>query len=322
MPDMKRREFIALLGGGGLLLVAKARRARGQQPAMPVVGFLNPTSLDGYRPMVNAFRQNVVVEYRWAEGQIDRLPALAADLVHHQVTVIAASSTPATLAAKTATTTIPIVFEIGGDPVRLGLVASLNRPGGNVTGVTNLNVEVLPKRLELLQELVPTTRVVALLVNPTDPANAEPGLRASQAAARTLGLDLHVLNASTESDFDGVFASVIQLRAGGLVIGSSVLFTARSEQLAALALRHAVPTVYQNRGFVAAGGLVSYGGSIADAHRLTGVYAARILKGEKPGELPIQQGTKVELLLNLKTARAFGLTVPTALLVRADEVIE
>jgi putative tryptophan/tyrosine transport system substrate-binding protein len=178
---------------------------------------------------------------------------------------------------------------------------------------------VLPKRLELLQELVPTTRVVALLVNPTDPANAEPGLRASQAAARTLGLDLHVLNASIESDFDGVFASVIQLRAGGLVIGSSVLFTARSEQLAALALRHAVPTY---RGFVAAGGLVSYGGSIADAHRLTGVYAARILKGEKPGELPIQQGTKVELLVNLKTARAFGLTVPTALLVRADEVIE
>jgi putative ABC transport system substrate-binding protein len=323
---MKRRKFITLIGSAAAWPLA----ARAQQTAMPVVGFLNPTSLDGYRPMVNAFRkglqesgyvegQNVVVEYRWAEGRIDRLPALVADLVHHQVTVIAASSTPAALAAKAATTTIPIVFEIGGDPVQLGLVASLNRPGGNVTGVTNLNVEVLPKRLELLQELVPTTRVVALLVNPTDPANAEPGLRASQAAARTLGLDLHVLNASIESDFDGVFASVIQLRAGGLVIGSSVLFTARSEQLAALALRHAVPTY---RGFVAAGGLVSYGGSIADAHRLTGVYAARILKGEKPGELPIQQGTKVELLVNLKTARAFGLTVPTALLVRADEVIE
>jgi ABC-type uncharacterized transport system substrate-binding protein len=327
---VRRRTFITLLGGAA---AAWPLAAWAQQAVMPVVGFLNPTSLDGYRPMVNAFRQglqesgyvegqNVVVEYRWAEGRIDRLPALAADLVHHQVTVITASSTPAALAAKAATTTIPIVFEIGGDPVRLGLVASLNRPGGNVTGVTNLNVEVLPKRLELLQELVPTTRVVALLVNPTDPANAEPGLRASQAAARTLGLDLHVLNASIESDFDGVFASVIQLRAGGLVIGSSVLFTARSEQLAALALRHAVPTVYQNRGFVAAGGLVSYGGSIADAHRLAGVYAARILKGEKPGELPIQQGTKVELLLNLKTARAFGLTVPTALLVRADEVIE
>jgi putative tryptophan/tyrosine transport system substrate-binding protein len=247
---------------------------------------------------------------------------MAADLVHRQVTVIAATTTPAALAAKAATTTIPIVFETGGDPVRLGLVVSLRRPGGNVTGVTQLNSEVMPKRLELLHELVPSATVVPVLVNPTNPALAEFTLRSSQAAAQTLGLKIHVLNASTESDFDGVFASVMQLRAGGLVIGADPFFTSRQEQLAALALRHAVPTVYENRQFVAAGGLVSYGGSLLDSYRLTGVYAARILKGEKPGELPVQQGTKVELFLNLKTARTLGLGVPTALLVRADEVIE
>ncbi len=258
----------------------------------------------------------------WAEGRTDRLPAMVADLVQRQVTVIAATSTPAALAAKAATTTIPIVFETGGDPITLGLVASLSRPGGNVTGVTQLNVEVAPKRLELLHELVPTASVIALLINPTNPALAEPVSRASQAAAHALGLDLHVLNASTERDFDGVFASVIQLRAGGLVIGSDAFFTSRREQLAALAVRHAVPTVYENRGFVAAGGLASYSGSIADAYRLAGVYAARILKGEKPGELPVQQSTKVEMFLNLKTATALGITVPLPLLGRADEVIE
>jgi putative ABC transport system substrate-binding protein len=248
--------------------------------------------------------------------------AVATSRDHRQVTVIAATTTPAALAAKAATTTIPIVFETGGDPVRLGLVASLSRPGGNITGVTNLNSEVMPKRLELLQELVPSATVVPVLVNPTNPALTEFTLRNSQAAAQSLGLNLHVLNASTERDFDGVFANVIQLRARGLVIGADPFFTSRQEQLAALALRHAVPTVYENREFVAAGGLASYGGAITDAYRLTGVYAARILKGEKPGELPVQQGTKVELFLNLKTARALGLTVPTALLVRADEVIE
>jgi len=327
---IRRREFIALIGGAA---VAWPLAARAQQSGMPVIGFLNSASLDGYRPMVAAFRRglqesgyveggNVAIEYHWAEGRIDRLPAMAAELVHRQVTVIAATSTPAALAAKAATTTIPIVFETGGDPITLGLVASLSRPGGNVTGVTQLNVEVAPKRLELLHELVPTASVIALLINPTTPALAEPVSRASQAAAHALGLDLHVLNASTERDFDGVFASVIQLRAGGLVIGSDAFFTSRREQLAALAVRHAVPTVYENRGFVAAGGLASYSGSIADAYRLAGVYAARILKGEKPGELPVQQSTKVEMFLNLKTATALGITVPLPLLGRADEVIE
>ena len=283
--------------------------------------------------MVAAFRRglqesgyveggNVAIEYRWADNQIDRLPALAADLVHRQVTVIAATTTPAALAAKAATTTIPIVFEMGGDPIRLGLVVSLNRPGGNVTGVTNLNAEVAPKRVELLHELVPTSSVIALLVNPTNPGLAEPVSRASQAAAHTLGLHLHVLNASTEHDFDAVFAKLIQLRAGGLVIGPDAFFAARSEQLAALAVRHAVPAVFENREFVAAGGLVGYTGSIADAYHLVGVYAARILKGEKPGELPVQRSTKVEMFLNLKTATALGITVPLPLLGRADEVIE
>jgi putative ABC transport system substrate-binding protein len=238
------------------------------------------------------------------------------------VTVIAATTSPAALAARAATTTIPIVFEIGSDPIRLGLVASLNRPGGNVTGATALTGEVAPKRLELLHELVPTASVIALLINPTDRAVAEPVSRTSQAAAHTLGLDLHVLNATTERDFDAVFANLIQLRAGGLVISSGAFFAARSEQLAALAVRHAVPAVSSHRRFVAAGGLASYSGNIADSYRLAGVYTGRILKGEKPGELPVQQGTKVEMFLNLRTAKALGITVPLPLLGRADEVIE
>jgi putative tryptophan/tyrosine transport system substrate-binding protein len=327
---MRRREFITVLGG---VAAAWPLVTRAQHAAMPVVGFLNVASPDGYRPMVAAFHQglqesgyvegrNVAIEYRWAEGRTDRLPALVADLVHRQVTVIAAPSTPAALAAKAATTTIPIVFETAGDPVQLGLVASLNRPGGTVTGVTQMNMVVAPKRLELLHELLPTATVIVLLVNPTNPGLAEYVLRGSQAAAQTLGLELHVLNASTESDFDGVFAKVIQLGAGGLVIGADPFFTSRQEQLAALAARRAVPTVYANREFVAAGGLASYSGSIKDAYRLVGVYAARILKGEKPGELPVQQATKVEMFLNLKTAQALGVMVPLTLLGRADEVIE
>jgi putative ABC transport system substrate-binding protein len=326
---MKRREFITLLIG----VAAWPFEVRAQQSAMPVVGFLNQASADGYRPMVTAFRQalqesgyvegrNVAIEYRWAGGHNDRLPAMVAELVQRQVTVIAATTTPAALAAKAATTSIPVVFETGGDPIALGLVTSLSRPGGNVTGVTQLNVEVAAKRLELLHELLPTTIVAALVVNPTNPAVTEVVLRASQAAAQRLGLDLHVLNASSESEFDGVFANVIQLRAGGLVIGSDAFFNSRSEQFAALALRHAVPTVFENREFVAAGGLAAYSGDVAEAYHLAGVYAARILKGEKPSELPVQQTTKVQLLLNLKTAKALGLTVPTAVLVRADEVIE
>jgi ABC-type uncharacterized transport system substrate-binding protein len=300
---------------------------------MPVIGWLSAASPDGYRPMVTAFRQglqesgyvegqNVTIEYRWAEGRTDRLPEMAADLVHRKVTVIAATTAQGALAAKAATGTIPIVFSTAADPIQLGLVARLNRPGGNITGVPSLIVETAPKRLELLHELIPTARVMTFLVNPAEPAVAAPDLRASQAAAHSLGLDLHVLNASTESDFDGAFAKLMQLRAGGLLIGPSSLFTTQIEQLAALALRHAVPAVYISRAFVAAGGLASYGGGTIDAYRLAGVYAGRVLKGEKPGELPVQQSTKVEMFLNLKTARALGITVPLSLLARADEVIE
>ena len=324
-----RREFIFTLGGAAAVWPLPARA---QQP-MPVIGFLNSSSPDGYATNVAAFRQglretgyvegqNVAIEYRWAEGRIDRLPALAADLVQRRVAVIAATTAPAVLAAKAATATIPVVFETAADPIQLGLVASLNRPGGNITGVANLNLGIAPKRLELLRELVPAASVVGLLINPANPLLAEPAARASQAAAQTLGLNLHGLNASIDGDFEQVFARLMQLRAGGLVIGPDAFFTARSRQLAALALRHAVPTVHQNREFVAAGGLVSYGGLTSDAYRLTGVYTGRVLKGEKPADLPVQQATKVELYINLKTAKTLGITIPLPLSGRADEVIE
>jgi putative ABC transport system substrate-binding protein len=328
MLDHGRRQFITLVGSAA---VAWPLAARAQQPTMPVVGFLNSASADGYAMTARAFRQglkdtgfvegqNVAIEYRWAEGQYNRLPALAADLVHRRVDVIAANGA-AMLPARAATTTIPIVFTTSLDPVQLGVVASLNRPGGNVTGVTSLNVEVGPKRLELLHELAPAINVIGLLVNPNNP-NAQTLSRDLQAVAGKLGLQLHVLYASNERDFDRVFADLVQRRAGALVIGTDAFFTSHSEQLAALALRHAVPAVYQYPEFTAAGGLMSYGSSPTEAYQAVGIYAGRILKGEKPAELPVQQVTKVELVINLKTAKALGLTVPLPLLGRADEVIE
>ena len=325
-----RRELLAALGGAA---AAWPLTARAQGSAMPVVGYLGPGSAvsDAFR--VTAFRQglseagfvegqNVTVDYRWAEEHYDRLSAMATDLVNRHVAVIVATSTPAALAAKVATTTVPIIFETAADPVKLGFVASLNRPGGNLTGVTQLGEEVLPKRLELLHELLPSARVMALLINPADPVLAEPQTRVVLSAAKTFGLELHVLRASTERDFDAVFAKLIELRASGLVIGGSNIFTGHIDQLAALTVRHAVPAIYQRREFAAAGGLMSYGSSIPDTHRIVGLYTGRILKGDNPANLPVQQASKVELYINFKTAKAFRLTVPLPLLGRADEVIE
>jgi putative ABC transport system substrate-binding protein len=265
--------------------------------------------------------QNVAIEYRWAQGQYDRLPALAADLVRRQVAVIAVGTNPAAPAAKAATATIPIVFTTALDPVQAGLVASLNRPGGNLTGVAALTIELGPKALEVLHELVPTATVFALLVNPTNPG-AEPLSRDMQTAARPLGLQLHVLHASNERDLDTVFATLLQLRAGGLVISTDGFFNTKSEQLATLTLRHALPAIFPYREFAVSGGLMSYGVSNRDLYRLVGVYSGRILKGEKPADMPVQQPTKIEFVINLKTARALGLTFPITLLGRADEVIE
>jgi putative ABC transport system substrate-binding protein len=267
--------------------------------------------------------RNVAIEYRWANGQYDRLPALAADLVRRQVAVIASTGgTPAALAAKAATATIPIVFQVGVDPVEVGLVASLNRPGGNVTGVTNLNLEVGPKRLELMHELVPTATIMVLLINPTSSRLAETLTRDALAVARTLGLQLQVLSASTEQDFETVFSTLVQLRAAGLVIGPDAFFTSRSKQLAALTLRHAVPTIHSTREFATAGGLMSYGANLADSYRQAGIYVAKILKGARPADLPVVQSAKVELVVNLETAKALGITIPPLIMERADEVIE
>ncbi len=326
----KRREFIAFIGG---VAAAWPLAARAQQPAMPVIGFLSSETPSGYAHRVAAFRQglseasyvegrNVAIEYRWAEGHNDRLPALAADLVRRPVAVIAAAGTAAAVAAKAATTTIPIAFSMAVDPVAEGFVASLARPGGNLTGVTSLNVEVGPKRLELLHEVVPSATSMALLVNPTNPSLAEPFSRALQAAARALGLQLHVLHASSEREIEAAFETLVKMRAGGLVIMPDQLFLARTEQLAALTVRHAVPSVHLFRKFAAAGGLMSYGSDEAEYYRLVGIYVGRILKGEKPSGLPVQQVTKVELIINLKTARALGLSIPLPLAGRADELIE
>jgi putative ABC transport system substrate-binding protein len=264
--------------------------------------------------------RNVALEYHWVDGRYDLLPALAADFVRRRVAVIVTNGIAATLAAKGATSTIPIIFQVGIDPVELGLVASLNRPGGNVTGVTSLARELMAKRLELLREVVPAM-VIAALVNPTE-QNAGNPARDLPAAARILGLQLHVLNASAERDFDAVFATLVQLRAGGLVIAADAVLTSRSAQLAALALHHGLPAISPNRVFAAAGGLMSYGNDAGESPRLTGVYAGRILKGEKPADLPVQQATRVELIINMKTAKALGITFPLTLLGRADEVIE
>jgi putative tryptophan/tyrosine transport system substrate-binding protein len=327
---MKRRDFITLLGGA---TAAWPLAARAQQPAMPMIGYLGSGSADLDGARVRAFREglgetnyvegrNVATEFRWAAGQSDRFPALAAELVREHVTVtIAGGGTRSALALKAATATIPIVFQVAVDPVEAGLVASLNRPGGNLTGVVSLNLEVEPKRLELLRDLVPTANTIALLVNPTSPY-AVPLSKEVEAAARTLGLRLHVLHANTERDFDTVFATMVQLRVAAAVIGNDSFFLNRLDQLAAVSVRHAVPTIAPYREFAAAGGLISYGTDVTDSFRQVGIYAGRILKGEKPGDLPVHQATKLELILNLKTAKAIGLTLPLTLLGRADEVIE
>jgi putative ABC transport system substrate-binding protein len=326
---MRRREFLGVLGGGAGAswpLVARA-----QQAVLPLIGFLHSGSSNLYARLVHAFQdglneagyiegRNIAIEYRWADGKYDRLPILAADLVLRQVAVIVANS-PAIPAAKAATTTIPIIFQTGSDPVASGLVASLSRPGGNLTGVSTMNVELTPKRLELLREFVPTAIALALLVNPTNP-NADIQSRDLKAAAVALGLQLHVLYASSERDFDTVFTTLAQLRVGGLVIAPDAFFISRSEQLAELTVRHALPAIFSYREFAAAGGLLSYGGSSTDQFRQAGIYAGRILKGERPADLPVQQVTKIELIINLKIAKVLGLTVPLSLLGRADEVIE
>jgi putative ABC transport system substrate-binding protein len=326
---MRRREFITLLGGAAITWPITARA---QQQTMPMIGYLSVGSPDSAARNLAAFREglkeagyvegkNLLIEYRWSEGQ-DRLPELATELVRRRVAVIvSASGTPSVLAAKAATATIPIVFSVGTDPIAFGLVASLNKPGGNLTGVTLLFDEVASKRLELAHELMPATTIIALLVNPTNP-NSETQSRDLQEAARKLALQLHTLRASTERDLDTVFATVAQLRAGALLIGGDAFFASRRGQIAALAARHAIPTISFMRSFAAAGGLMSYGGSLTDADRLLGVYTGRILKGEKPADMPVQQSTKVELIINLRTAKMLGITVPPNLLVGADEVIE
>jgi putative ABC transport system substrate-binding protein len=329
MSGMGRREFVSLLGGAAAWPVA-ARAA----PAVPVVGFLSARSARDSTLLLPAFDQglkeagyvqgqNVSIEYRWADDHYDRLPALAADLVQYKAAVIVAAVSASALAAKAATSTIPIVFTIGGDPVRLGLVAGLNRPGGNATGVSLLTLELLPKRLELLREVIPNVTAVGVFVNPASPT-IDIQLREIQDAAHSLGLQLHVVNATSGRDFDRAFATFVQLQAGGLILGSEPLFSGRghSLQLGALAARHALPAIAEVRDFAAAGGLMSYGISFAAGYRLAGVYVGRILKGEKPADLPVQQSTRVELVINLKAAKALGLTFPLSLLGRADEVIE
>ena len=327
---MRRREFITLLGGAAAWPLA----ARAQQTITPVIGFLSSASSDKYANRLDAFRQglkevsyiegqNVKIEYRWAEGQNGRLATFGAELVQRQVNVlVAAGGTPSALAAKAATATIPIVFQVGTDPVAIGLVASLSRPGGNVTGVTTLNGGLGPKWLELLHQLLPAATNIAVLTNPSSPTIVQAFLQGLRPAASTFGLQLHVLEASTELDIDKAFAALGQLRADALVITPDTFFSSLAEQLGALGLRYMVPTIFEFQAFTAAGGLLSYGGSETDNYRVVGNYTGRILKGDKPADLPVQEATKVELFINLKTAKALGITVPLALSGRADELFE
>ena len=327
---MRRREFITFAGGA----VAWPFAARAQQPSMPVVGYLGSETREKFGIRVTAFQQglsamgfddgrNVKIEYRWANGQNDQLPGMAADLVRQQVAVIATpGSVVSALSAKAATTTIPIVFETGVDPVGAGLVKSLSRPEGNVTGITSLNAHVAPKRLELMHELLPKAKIFAVLVNPANRANLEMTMKGSEGPARAFGLQLHFLNASTENEIESAFVKLAEPDIGGLIVAADIFFNSRAQQFATLTLKHRVPAVHSVRDFAVAGGLVSYGGNIRDSHRQAGIYTGRILKGEKPANLPVQQVTKVELTMNLKTAKALGISVPNTLVGRADEVIE
>lgn len=324
-----RRKLVITLGA---IALAAPFGSFAQQRAIPVVGFLGSAPPEVFVDRLRAFRQglaeaghvegrDVTVQYRSSGGRNEQFPELAADLIRRKVSVIALTGLPAALAAKAATTTIPIVFTGGFDPVAFGVVASMNRPGGNVTGVTEMGVEIGRKRLELLHELVPKAGGFALLVNPTNP-NAEITVASVSSAARTLGLQLHVVRASTERDIDAAFADLAQLRLGGLVIAAEPFFGSRIEQIATLAIRHSVPTISQFRAFAAAGGLLAYGGNVDEQYRQAGIYAGRILKGEKAADLPVQQVTRVELFINRRTGKALGLTIPNSLLMRADEVIE
>jgi putative tryptophan/tyrosine transport system substrate-binding protein len=329
MSGMGRREFVALLGGAATWPLA----ARAQQPAMPVIGWLNSESPDGaYGRMADAFRQglsetgfvdgrNVSIEYRWAQSQSDRLAFLAAELVHRQVAAIAAAGTASALAATSVTTTVPIVFSTATDPVAMGLVASLNRPGGNVTGVTNLGTELVQKQLEMLHRMVPSATIMTALINPRFPVS-ETQSRDLDVAARKLGLELHILHASTEQDLDGVFAKMVQLRAGALVVPPDAFFLSRHEQIVGLATRHSLPSIFPWREGAIAGGLMSYDVSVKDGYRMVGIYVGRILKGEQPGNLPVQELTKFNFAINLKTAKTLGLDVPLGLSAAADELIE
>ena len=327
---MQRREFITLLGGAA---AAWPLTARAQHTTMPVVGFLNGASAESYARFLREFRrglnsmgfiegQNVTVEYRWAEGHYERLPDMAADLIRRGVAVIAATSTPAALAAKAANTTIPVVFTTASDPVGLGLVASLARPGGNMTGATQLNMELGPKRLELMHQLLPKATTIALVVNPTNPRVAAVQTRDAQEAVRALGLQLRILEASTEADFDKAVAGLAKTGVGLVIGAGDSFFTGETAQFATISVRHGVPTIFNGREFAAAGGLLSYGGSVADSYLLAGVYTGRILTGEKAAELPVQRSSKVEMYINLKTAKALGIAVPPGLVIAADEVFE